>query len=103
MRACPPVLVEADARADLPRLGGMARPDGVVIVSDRYWAFAGRDGSVREGVMPRTRLDRIPLARGIVRLGAGLSPIFRRSGVAGRRERRLLAGGGPAPPRLLCP
>ena len=91
MRACPPVLVEADARADLPRLGGMARPDGVVIVSDRYWAFAGRDGSVREGVMPRTRLDRIPLARGIVRLGAALSPLFRRSGVAGRRERRLLA------------
>ncbi len=25
----------------LPRLGGMARANGVVIVSERYWAFAG--------------------------------------------------------------
>src|SRR5919204_525908 len=55
MRACPSVLTEADGRAELPRLGGMARPDGVVIVSERYWAFAGRDGNIREGVMPKLR------------------------------------------------
>ena len=36
----------------LPRLGGMARANGVVIVSERYWAFAGTDGSLREGRMP---------------------------------------------------
>jgi hypothetical protein len=68
----------------------MARPDGVVIVSERYWAFAGRDGSIREGVMPRTRLERIPLLRGLAKLAAALSPVFRRSGVARRRERRIL-------------
>ncbi len=86
------------ARADdgalaLPRLGGMARPDGVVIVSERFWAFSGRDGSIREGSMPQPPelLRRIPLVRGVARLFASLSPLFRRTGVARRRERRLLA------------
>jgi uncharacterized protein YqhQ len=91
MGACPSSLAAADACAQLPRLGGMARPDGVVIVSERYWAFAGRDGRVREGLMPRTRLERIPLVRGLVKLAAALSPLFRRSGVARTRERRVLA------------
>jgi hypothetical protein len=70
----------------------MARPDGVVIVSERYWAFAGRDGSLREGEMPSLPewLHRIPLARGLARLGLSLAPLFRRSGIAGRRERPLL-------------
>ena len=90
MRACPPLLAEADARPQLPRLGGMARPDGVVIVSERFWAFAGRDGTLREGAMPRTRFDRIPLLRGVMKLAAAFAPVFRRSGVARRRERRIL-------------
>src|SRR5947199_101132 len=46
------VLDRADRTASLPRLGGMARADGVVIVRERYWAFAGVDGSLREGRMP---------------------------------------------------
>jgi hypothetical protein len=76
----------------LPRLGGMARPDGVVIVSERYWAFAGSDGSLREGEMPHVPgvLHRLPLARGLARLAASLSPLFRRSGVTPRRERYLI-------------
>ena len=90
MRACPPLLADADSRPELPRLGGMARPDGVVIVSERFWAFAGRDGTLREGAMPRTRFDRIPLLRGVMKLAAAFAPVFRRSGVAGRRERRIL-------------
>ncbi|MDQ5820082.1 MAG: DUF1385 domain-containing protein [Actinomycetota bacterium] len=92
LRAIPEVLARADAEATLPRLGGMARPDGVVIVSERFWAFAGLDGSVRTGDMPTPResLQRIPLLRGLVRLVASLSPLFRRSGVARRRERYLL-------------
>jgi uncharacterized protein YqhQ len=86
-------LERADACASLPRLGGMARPDGVVIVSERFWAFAGTDGSLRTGEMPsppRT-LRHVPLVRGLVRLSASLSPLFRRSGVARPRERWLLA------------
>lgn len=92
MRAIPDVLARADVEAKLPRLGGMARPDGVVIVSERFWAFAGVDGSVRTGDMPTPRefLQRIPLLRGLVRLVASLSPLFRRSGVARPRERYLL-------------
>jgi uncharacterized protein YqhQ len=90
VRACPPLLADADSRPELPRLGGMARPDGVVIVSERFWAFAGRDGTLREGAMPRTRFDRIPLLRGVMKLAAAFAPVFRRSGVAGRRERRIL-------------
>ena len=90
MRASPPVLGQADARAALPRLGGMARPDGVVIVSERYWAFAGHDGSIREGAMPASRFERVPLLRGLVKLGLSLSPLFRRGGVTRKRERPLL-------------
>jgi hypothetical protein len=87
------VLRRADTLAELPRLGGMARPDGVVIVSERFWAFAGSDGRLLEGTMPRPseRLRRIPLARGLARLALSVSPLFRRGGVTKRRERRLLA------------
>jgi uncharacterized protein YqhQ len=82
-----------DAAAALPRLGGMARPDGVAIVSERFWAFAGVDGTLRQGEMPAPRrlLRRIPLLRGLVRLSLSLSPLIRRDGVARPRERLLLA------------
>ena len=71
----------------------MARPNGVVIVSERYWAFAGVDGSLKEGSMPPAprALRRVPLLRGLIRLGAALSPIARRRGVVGGRERAFLA------------
>jgi hypothetical protein len=96
------VLERADSTAALPRLGGMARPNGVVIVSERYWAFAGTDGSVREGTMlqPPEILQRLPLARGLVRLAASLGPLFRRSGVAKPRERWLLLAAVVAPAAL---
>src|SRR5689334_970954 len=70
----------------------MARPNGVVIVSERYWAFAGVDGSLREGAMPQPPevLQRVPLARGLVRLYASLAPLFKRGGIAKARERWLI-------------
>jgi hypothetical protein len=93
------LLSRADESASLPRLGGMARPDGVVIVSERHWAFAGRDGSLREGAMPSLPawVHRVPLARGLARLGLSLAPLFRRSGVAGRREKPFLLAALIAP------
>src|SRR5436305_14279368 len=93
------VLARADRARTLPRLGGMGRPDGVVIVSGRFWAFAGRDGSLREGAMPQasSAVRHIPLVRGLARLGASLSPLFRRHGVARRRERWLLVAALLAP------
>jgi uncharacterized protein YqhQ len=93
------LLARADAAASLPRLGGMARPNGVVIVSERHWAFAGRDGSLREGTMPSLPrwVHHVPLARGLARLGMSLAPLFRRSGVAGRRERPFLLAALIAP------
>jgi uncharacterized protein YqhQ len=92
-------LERSDRASVLPRLGGMARADGVVIVSERFWAFAGVDGSLREGRMPRPprTLRAIPLVRGLVRLSASLSPLFRRTGVARRRERWFLAVAVVAP------
>jgi uncharacterized protein YqhQ len=86
-------LERGDLAARVPRLGGMARADGVVIVSERFWAFAGVDGSLREGRMPQPpqALRKIPIARGLVRLGSSLSPLFRREGVAKRPERWFLA------------
>jgi len=87
------LLDRADREAALPRLGGMARADGVVIVSESHWAFSGVDGSLREGVMPQPSraLRHVPLVRGLLRLGASLSPLFRRTGVARPRERTFLA------------
>ena len=86
------MLEHADDTATLPRLGGMARSDGVVIASDRFWAFAGVDGTLREGDMPQApeRLTRLPLVRGLVRLGAAMAPLFGGTGVARRGERPLL-------------
>src|SRR5437762_10458545 len=86
-------LEQGDIAVAPPRLGGMARAGGVVIVSERYWAFAGVDGSMKEGRMPQAprALRAIPLARGLVRLAASLSPLFKRSGVARGRERLFLA------------
>jgi uncharacterized protein YqhQ len=92
-------LERADFAQRVPRLGGMARANGVVIVSERFWAFAGVDGSLREGRMPQTprSLRRIPIARGLVRLAGSLSPLFRRTGVAKRKERYFLAAAIVAP------
>ncbi|HZC29663.1 MAG TPA: DUF1385 domain-containing protein [Gaiellaceae bacterium] len=97
------LLERADAADALPRLGGMARANGVVVVSERHWAFAGVDGSLRQGTMPRTPepLRRVPLVRGLARLALSLSPLFRRRGVARRRERWLLALAVAAPPALV--
>ena len=49
------LLARADAAPSLPKLGGMARPNGVVIVSERYWAFANLAGELHEGEMPVRR------------------------------------------------
>jgi uncharacterized protein YqhQ len=86
-------LERADAAERIPQLGGMARPNGVVIVSERHWAFAGVDGSLLEGTMPArpSALRKIPLIRGLARLALSLSPMFRRRGVTRGRERALLA------------
>ncbi|HET7856863.1 MAG TPA: DUF1385 domain-containing protein [Gaiellaceae bacterium] len=77
----------------------MARPDGVVIASERFWAFARRDGAVLEGAMPTApRFARsIPLVRGLVRLSASVSPLFRGTGITRRRERLLLTAALLAP------
>jgi hypothetical protein len=93
------LLRRADLALSLPRLGGMARPNGVVIVSERYWAFAGVDGSLREGRMtkPPEFLQRLPLARGLTRLWASLAPVLRPGGVAPRRERWLILAAILAP------
>jgi hypothetical protein len=83
---------EENNTSAVPRLGGMARANGVVMVSERYWAFAGTDGTLREGRMPVAprSLRTIPLARGLVRLSGSLSPLFKRDGVARGRERIFL-------------
>jgi uncharacterized protein YqhQ len=97
------VLLTADATAELPRLGGMARANGVVIASERFWAFATRDGGLREGPMPQPPrlLRHVPLLRGLVRLSSALTPLFRGRGVARRGERLLLAGALLAPLSLV--
>ena len=98
-----PLLEQGDLTVKPPRLGGMARAGGVVIVSEHYWAYAGVDGSLKEGRMPQPprALRSVPLARGLVRLAASLSPLFRRTGVARGRERLFLAVALVAPLALV--
>jgi uncharacterized protein YqhQ len=85
-------LTRADAAADLPRLGGMARPDGVAIVSERAFAFADVRGGLRLRNVPAgpAMLRRVPFVRGLVKLGSAMAPLFARGGSAGPRERLLL-------------
>jgi len=86
------VLAHADRAASLPKLGGMARPNGVVIVSERHWAFATTSGELHEGAMParRSRAARIPLVRGLLQLASSMAPLVRGRGVARLRERLFL-------------
>jgi uncharacterized protein YqhQ len=97
------LLAKADGTAELPRMGGMARADGVVIASADNWAFAARDGSLRVGSMPQPpeALRRVPLVRGLIRLFSALAPLFRGAGVAGRGERLLLLAALLAPLSLI--
>ncbi len=85
-------LAHADGRRDLPRLGGMARPNGVVVVGERFWAFATTSGELVEGSISsaRRRTERIPLVRGLVQLGSSLRPLVSGAGVAGGKERLFL-------------
>jgi hypothetical protein len=77
----------------------MARATGVVIVSERYWAFAGVDGTLTEGELAASAggLRRLPLVRGLARLSASLAPLFRGRGVASTRERVFLLAALLAP------
>jgi uncharacterized protein YqhQ len=86
------VFARADRAGSLPKLGGMARPNGVVIVSEHYWAFATSTGELHEGTMPsrRSATARIPLLRGLMQLVASMTPLVRGRGVAGVRERLFL-------------
>jgi uncharacterized protein YqhQ len=104
------VMGETDARDPL-QLGGMALRDGVLLQSQSYWSAAVRDddGSIRVSsgrkaqVPGRERLQRVPLARGLVRLGEALAvlPAVRRATggpVLPQEDPRLLAAsvGGAA-------
>jgi uncharacterized protein YqhQ len=87
------ILTAADEAPALPRLGGMARPNGVIIVSERFWAFARSDGEILQGEMRRLSqpLRRVPLIRGLARIATALAPLFGGARIARRRERYLLA------------
>jgi hypothetical protein len=101
------VLTEADSAPALPRLGGMARPDGVAIVSERIWCFSGADGAaLSSGRMPRppALVVRLPLLRGLAKLGVSLAPLLGRRGTARPAERLLLLAALLAPlPLMLVP
>ena len=67
------------------RLGGMALRNGLALFGPTSWAAAVRtaDGGIRVGERPRPRFraaDRVPLARGVVRMSEMLAalPVIRR-------------------------
>jgi hypothetical protein len=71
----------------------MARPNGIVIVSEGFWAFAGVDGTLTEGRMPvlPPLVRRVPLLRGLARLALAFAPIMRQGGPTRTLERLGLA------------
>ena len=86
------------------QLGGMALRDGVLLQSDGHWAAAVRDegGSVsvvsgtKARLPGRDTLGRVPVVRGVVRLGEALAvlPAVRRATgrpVLPQEDPRLLA------------
>jgi hypothetical protein len=98
------VLARADERGNLPRLGGMARPDGVAIVSERWWCFSGvaaGAGPIRPMPQPTLRFARLPFARGLVKLAATLAPLVGRNSTARPWERLMLVATLLAPIALL--
>jgi hypothetical protein len=101
------VLARADSSPSLPRLGGMARPDGVAIVTERFWCFSRLDaGAPASGRMPRPPavVERLPLARGLAKLAVSLAPLLGRRGAARRGERLVLLAALLAPlPIALVP
>ena len=101
------VLREADLAAELPRLGGMARPTGVAIVSERVMCFSDAvDGTLRVTAVPqvRGRAARLPFLRGLVKLFAALAPLFSRRSSTRRPEKLLMLAVLAAPlPLALLP
>jgi hypothetical protein len=94
------VLAEADATPELPRLGGLARPDGVSIVTERAWCFSRADRPLTTtGRMPRpsTLVSRMPLVRGLAKLAVSLAPLLGRRGTARPAERLILLAALLAP------
>jgi uncharacterized protein YqhQ len=101
------VLREADLAAELPRLGGMARPTGVAIVSERVMCFSDAgDRTLRVTAVPqvRGRAARLPFLRGLVKLFAALAPLFSRRSSTRRPEKLLMLAVLAAPlPLALLP
>ena len=101
------VLRKADVAAELPRLGGMARPTGVAIVSERIMCFSrADDGALQLTQVPqaRGRAARLPFLRGLVKLFAALVPLFSRGSATRRPEKLLMLGVLAAPlPLALLP
>ena len=101
------VLTQADSSPALPRLGGLARPDGVAIVSERIWCFSRADGTaLSSGRMPHlpTLVVRLPLLRGLAKLAVSLAPLLGRRGTARPGERLVLLAALLAPlPLALVP
>jgi hypothetical protein len=83
------ILRTADVAADLPRFGGMARPQGVFIASRDRWAFADTTGAIAGGPAPRTPsvLRQVPIVRGIIRLACAIAPALAGRRAGGKRER----------------
>jgi len=93
------ILSDADAGPALPRLGGLARPDGVAIVSERVWCFSRAAGGLSSGRMPRppALAARLPLVRGLAKLAVSLAPLLGRRGTTRPAERLLLLAALLAP------
>jgi uncharacterized protein YqhQ len=99
------VLADADRAGMLPQLGGMARPNGVAIVSPSVWCFSDAstgDLRIRPMPRPRARVARLPFLRGLVKVASALVPMLSRNAAARPHERLLVVAAMLAPLPLLA-
>lgn len=72
------------SRITVPRVGGQALADGVLMRAGDVWAVARRDGSLEVGRLPATKWAGVPVLRVVTGLGPALVRGLRAMGGRGR-------------------
>jgi uncharacterized protein YqhQ len=73
-------------RTSVPKVGGQALSDGVLMRAGDAWAVARLDGSIEMGRLPENRWASVPLLRVLTGLGPAMVRGLRAMGASGRNR-----------------
>jgi uncharacterized protein YqhQ len=74
------------SRTSVPKVGGQALSDGVLMRAGDVWAVARLDGSLEMGRLPENRWANVPLLRVVTGLGPALVRGLKAMGASGRNR-----------------